>query len=81
MEENEMKCPECDGEMESGQLVDNSYTVSGAQEWARHATSVLGIGKSKGIKIVSFRCKKCGFLKNFAIDTTEKDIESMLKLR
>ena len=63
---SERKCPECNGRMEKGQLVDQNYAVSGAQEWARHASSLLGIGRSEGITIISYRCVNCGFLKNYA---------------
>lgn len=76
MEENDLKCPECDGEMERGELVDNRDSVSGAQDWARNASGVWGIGKRGTIRIVSYRCLKCGFLKNYAYEP-EKNGEKL----
>jgi hypothetical protein len=80
-----MKCPECDGEMVPGELVDRNYAVSGAQEWAERAGSILGIGSTTPIKIISYRCIKCGFLKNYApstrIEKKEKITPTELRLR
>ncbi|MGA1873713.1 MAG: hypothetical protein ACMUHY_08575, partial [Thermoplasmatota archaeon] len=66
MEMNEKICPKCNGEMELGELIDESYAVSGAQRWANHAGSILGVGRSKPIHIYSFRCTECGYLENYA---------------
>lgn len=61
-----------------GELVDQSYAVSGAQEWAEKASGILGTGTSKGYPIVSFRCKNCGFLKNYAIAPGKEAFEEQI---
>jgi hypothetical protein len=60
------KCPKCSSDMEQGQLLDNDYMTTVSQSWAKHATSFLGLGVKEARVIVSFRCKSCGFLENYA---------------
>ncbi len=60
------KCPKCDSDMERGQLLDLGYATSKAQSWAKQASSVLGLGAKGERKIISFRCKSCGYLENYA---------------
>lgn len=64
----EKKCTECSGKMVPGQLIDKSYMTSGPQHWSRKATSIMGIGLGHSYSIVSYRCEKCGFLKNYALE-------------
>lgn len=62
----EIKCTECSGKMVPGQLIDQSYVTSGPQHWAKKATSIMGIGLGHSYPIISYRCEKCGYLKNYA---------------
>ncbi|MBN1390172.1 MAG: hypothetical protein JXA22_05980 [Candidatus Thermoplasmatota archaeon] len=66
MPKEEKVCPKCAGKMELGELIDESYAVSVAQKWAKHAEGILGLGRSEGIPILSYRCVECGFLENYA---------------
>ena len=67
------KCSQCKGRMELGQLVDQNYAVSGAQEWATHADGILGLGLTDRITIESYRCIECGFLENYAPSEERKN--------
>lgn len=74
------KCPECSGNMIAGQLIDQSYVTSGPQHWAKRASSFMGIGLDQSHPIISFRCEKCGYLKNYAPEEkldhgAEEDLE------
>jgi predicted nucleic-acid-binding Zn-ribbon protein len=60
------KCPKCNGDMEKGNLMDETYLSSAPQKWAKHATGFMGVGSKDTKKITSYRCKNCGFLENFA---------------
>ena len=57
-----VKCPKCDSEMEAGQLLDESYMTSGPQFWSKDASGILGLGVKGKRKMISFRCKKCGYI-------------------
>jgi len=52
--------------MEKGQ--DQNMSLTEAKKWARHAGSFMGIGKTKSLNIISFRCTSCVFLENYAPD-------------
>jgi len=67
MAKEEKICPKCQGKMELGELVDESYAVSVPQKWAKYAGGFLGLGKSREITISSYRCTKCGYLENYAL--------------
>ena len=69
------RCPKCSGNMELGEIVDESYMVSGPQKWALQAESVAGFGKRGSVKIISYRCFKCGYLENFAPSEKRKKYE------
>ena len=66
MDVEKVKCMVCGGNMDVGELVDESYAVSGAQRWSTSAGSILGLGLGNRVKIISLRCFDCGFLQNFA---------------
>ncbi len=69
-------CPKCNGAMEEGELVDNNYAVSGAQDWAETAGSLLGLGITGKVRIRSFRCIECGYLENYApSEKRKKELE------
>ena len=74
------QCPDCHAEMESGFIPDFAYSQSthavyqtlwhpGTAE-DRHflglRTGAVKIDKTEAIKIVSFRCRKCGLLRDYA---------------
>lgn len=82
MQENTIVCPKCNGTMEEGELVDNSYAVSGPQDWAETAGSLLGLGITGKVRIRSFRCIECGYLENYApSENRKKELERSNKHR
>lgn len=69
------KCPKCGGEMEVGELRDNMFMNSVAQEWAPDASGYLS-DDAGGIMIISFRCIDCGYLENYAhSDKRKKELK------
>ena len=64
--EQERKCLKCNGDMEKGHLMDQTHLLSAPQKWAKHGTSSIGTGSKDTKRIISYRCKNCGFLENFA---------------
>jgi hypothetical protein len=64
--EEPSKCSKCNGNMEKGYLMDQTHIMSGPQKWAKHGTSSMEIGSKDTKRIISYRCKSCGFLENFA---------------
>lgn len=58
------KCVKCGGKMEQGVIVDHKYTSTTQSKWAK-ATTLFG---SRGRRnIDSYRCKKCGYIENYAL--------------
>lgn len=66
-----MVCPECQGEMVDGNLVDRGhFNISRGTEWVEgplEVSSWTGAPKNRGrFEIAALRCSQCGFLKLFA---------------
>jgi len=66
------KCAKCQGEVESGFMVDHTDVGGHQAMWASGApiqtfSSATGVAKSeKKLAVVTFRCAKCGYLESFA---------------
>ena len=58
--------------MVKGQLLGQNMSLTEEQEWARHAGILMGIGKTKSLNIISFRCTSCVFLENYAPDEVSR---------
>lgn len=63
-------CPKCQGSMEDGTIIDNSYGsrmvssyVAGPADKGWMGVRLKG---RKPIDIVTLRCKRCGFLESYA---------------
>jgi len=75
MNEN-IRCPDCDAEMEKGFIPDNAYGAVVQAQWHRgEAGRRKFLGLEGGIKvkkdllrpITCFRCNRCGLLKYYAL--------------
>ena len=62
MENKNLKCPKCGGEMEEGFIPNKAYRLD-KPSWA---TKVKLFGYENEHKIKTCRCKNCGFLENYA---------------
>lgn len=61
------KCPKCGGEMEEGMLPDRaeSFVWKEHLRWAK-GLNIAGLHAKEAKNVVSYRCKKCGYLENYA---------------
>lgn len=62
-------CPECQGSMVEGFVVGESQGVRAVSTWAEGAPESRWFGlklKTKPIPIQTWRCQRCGYLKNYA---------------
>ena len=78
MNEVETTCPKCQGEMESGYLIDHSHVAFLASLWARGKpkkhwwfslqanNAITQPSPSDQIPVGTYRCKTCGFLESYA---------------
>jgi len=72
MPATESKCPKCNGDMQQGFVMDNSYRSHLVSHWAAgepHKSFWTGT-KTPGeglIPIGTFRCRACGFLESYAL--------------
>ena len=78
MNQAEMTCPKCQGEMESGYLIDHSHVALLASLWARGKpkkhwwfslqtnNAITRPSPSDQIPVGTYRCKTCGFLESYA---------------
>lgn len=56
------QCPKCSGEMERGMLVGWRTEIS----WRKGGPSMLATALTPGKKkVISFKCKKCGYIENY----------------
>lgn len=65
------RCPKCDGRMEQGFVLDNTYGGRLVSQWAPGAPQKsfwLGtkLPDDELIPIGVFRCEQCGFLESYA---------------
>jgi hypothetical protein len=60
-----MKCPKCNGEMEEGLIADASYLSYQKQKWVTKL-KFLGYSLENAHETITYRCKNCGFLENYA---------------
>jgi hypothetical protein len=68
-------CPKCDGQMEEGFLIDANQNMATVTHWADGAPSFyfLKILRMKGrrkLPVRSLRCRKCGLLESYAVETS-----------
>ena len=70
MEQKQLKCPKCGGEMETGFVFDRGdWSIPMEPIWGTDYKPLSlringGIGNKKIVK--SFRCNSCGFLESYA---------------
>jgi len=68
---NQQICPKCQGEMEQGFVIDDTYGARIVSHWSSGQpkksfwTGAILPG-DKQIPIGTFRCKDCGYLESFA---------------
>ncbi len=67
----QLKCPKCNGRMEQGFVLDNTYGAKMISHWVPGAPQKsfwMGTKapKAKAIPIGVFRCSSCGFLEQYA---------------
>ena len=65
------KCAKCGGAMEEGFIVDDTYGGRVQSQWAegkpqRSIWTGLKIAKESKHPVMTYRCKKCGYLESFA---------------
>jgi predicted nucleic-acid-binding Zn-ribbon protein len=65
MEQGNIKCPKCKGNMEKGVFADRGYysMIMGSLLWGS-ALSFLGGLKNKR-NVTAYRCKNCGFIESY----------------
>jgi Domain of unknown function (DUF6487) len=78
MNQAEMTCPKCQGEMESGYLIDHSYRAFLVSLWARgkpkknwwfslqSGYAITLPRPNDQIPVGTYRCTTCGFLESYA---------------
>ncbi len=58
-----MECPKCSSEMEEGMARPNGAYV-GTAKWGK---GINWVGNMKnGLDVITYRCKKCGYLESYA---------------
>lgn len=68
---NQPSCPKCQGEMEQGFVLDNTYGGRIVSHWSagppkKSFWTGTKLSEAKQIPIGTFRCKDCGYLESFA---------------
>jgi len=68
---NQQICPKCQGEMEQGFVLDNTYGERIVSHWSsgqpkKSFWTGTKLSEDKQIPIGTFRCKDCGYLESFA---------------
>ena len=78
MTQSKMSCPKCNGEMDQGFVIDNTYGAALVSQWMKGppkaakffgkvlATIVKTPKPADLIPIGTFRCSACGFLESYA---------------
>jgi predicted nucleic-acid-binding Zn-ribbon protein len=66
-------CPKCAGTMERGFIVDRGYGSFAVAEWVegepvKSFISGLSLRGKKKLKVLTRRCRRCGFLESYAAD-------------
>jgi hypothetical protein len=72
MPSKSQQCPKCNGQMEQGFVLDNTYGLRIVSQWsAGHPKKSFWTGTKlpaeEQIPIGTFRCESCGFLESFAM--------------
>jgi len=67
-------CPKCNGLMEQGFVMDNTYGARDVSHWAagppqKSFWAGTKLPEEKLIPIGTFRCSSCGYLESFAMQT------------
>lgn len=74
-EDDKCICPKCGGEMVCGVMVDRSYTACEPQQWKEDCSNEEDMYTDL-YNVISYRCKECGFLENYAFKAdTPKEME------
>jgi predicted nucleic-acid-binding Zn-ribbon protein len=71
MAKTSQSCPKCNGHMEQGFVLDNTYGARVVSQWAAGAPqksfwSGTKLPDEKLIPIGTFRCSSCGYLESYA---------------
>jgi hypothetical protein len=72
---NDLKCPECSLPMEEGYIHDQGAPANPQSSWVKGEPSRsfwFGLKKKPRLKIITFRCEKCGLLKSNARDGVDE---------
>lgn len=73
-----LECPKCRTSMESGFLVDHSYTAFMQARWVSGEPQkgwfqeVKASQASRGVKVFTLRCPACGYLESYAPPEMDK---------
>jgi len=64
-------CPKCNGTMDEGFILDDTYGGKVQSEWAegsprRSIWTGLKVSKDARHRVTTYRCQKCGFLESYA---------------
>jgi ribosomal protein S27AE len=62
-------CPECNGTMVEGTVIDYRHATVAPEEWIEGQPQVSWTGKVKNeerYQVIAYRCSRCGFLKMYA---------------
>jgi hypothetical protein len=73
METQDLKCPQCQGELVQGFIPDYSREAKYVSSWVEGQPKTSPFSYTKvplggGIPIAAFRCKGCGYLEFYADD-------------
>jgi hypothetical protein len=71
MSATQQQCPKCNGQMQQGFVLDNTYGARVVSQWAAGAPQKsfwtgTRLPDEKLIPIGTFRCASCGFLESYA---------------
>ena len=78
MDESNLNCPKCAGEMEEGFIADHGYGNVRSSDWVEGAPvksfwSGTRINDKKQYRVRTMRCVRCGYLESYAIDEKSPD--------
>lgn len=78
MDESNLNCPKCNGEMEDGFIADHTYGAVLQNDWVEGEPvwsiwTGMKIKDRKQYKVTTYRCARCGYLESYATEEKSKN--------